>query len=114
MTLLELEVQDDSVGERNRLFWNKDRLARNIPSPRTGVDAPSCIGFAVDGELNRAVGPFVASVALPASNGIGGRAARPSRSVRFRRRGRYQQYQASDDAAVAIADPMSLSTTSCV
>jgi len=32
----------------------------------------------------------------------------------FRRRGRYQQYQASDDAAVAIADPMSLSTTSCV
>ena len=65
VVLLELEVEHDTIGERERFLGDKDRLARNVAAAGSGVDPPGRVAFSINRVFNRAVDAFVAAVAFP-------------------------------------------------
>ena len=74
MILRELESEHDTIAVRDRILGHKDGLAILVATTWPGVDAPSCIGVAVDGKFDRAgdtiVRGFVVEVRLKLVWGI--------------------------------------------
>ena len=58
MFLFQAKIQLDAIGEREWSFGQEHDFARLIAPTRPGVNAPSRVTLAINGEFDRAIDPF--------------------------------------------------------